>query len=301
MIKFGVLADVQYANQEPHDTRRSRDSIYKFLKAAGTFAERKLPFVVQLGDSIDRVWENHTAVAELFKVSGLTFRNVLGNHDLIVDREHREKVFEILNIPKSGYYSFTVSDPDQDDLRWRFVILNGMEYSFLTADGKEETQKIKDLQKKYALADGSLPKPWNGVVSQKQLDWLDQELQEADDRKEYALVLSHFPLFAEGNSIEKMASIPFLKSMGIYFDKMGVSTWNGQDVLDVLDKHPSVKAYLAGHLHEGAFGTRKNVHHITFKGMVQTPDGPYSIATLERDFIRIEGFGKEPTRFLKIK
>lgn len=301
MIVFGVVADIQYANQEPHDGRSCRESIYKFLKAAGTFSDRKVPFVLQLGDSIDRHWENHTAMAELFRISGLSFRNVLGNHDFSIAREYKDKVYEILNIPKPGYYSFILTDPDQPDLRWRFVVLNGMELSFLTAEGKEESKKIVDLQKKYQLANGDLPKPWNGAVSQMQLDWLDRELSQADDHAEYVLVISHFPLFAEGKSINKVSKVPFLGNMGIYFDRMGVSTWNGQDILNIMDRHPSVKAYMAGHLHEGAFGTRKNVHHITFKGMVQTPKGPYSIATLDRDFIRIEGFEEEPTRFLKIK
>ena len=69
--------------------------------------------------------------------------------------------------------------------------------------------------------------------------------------------------------------------------QMGVSTWNGQEILDVLDKYDCVKAYFAGHLHEGSYGVRKNVMHVTFKGIVETSPNTYAFVKLSPNSIEV--------------
>ncbi len=306
MIQFGIITDIQYADKDPQDKRIYRDSIEKFLTAAGTFRERKTPFIFQLGDPVEEGWNNLTCMAELFQRSNLKFRNVLGNHDFNIERDHKEDVYRILKVAKPGYYSFIPKDSDipkdseqSTNNRWRFIILFGLELGYPTAMSKKEEENVRKLQEQYRLKTGKLPFSWNGCLSKKQLQWFEKELTEADRLQEKVLVFSHFPLFSYARTVEGFPNLGSVGNMGIYFSKLGVSTWNGMDVLDIMDRHMSVKAYFAGHLHEGGFGTRKNVHHVTFKGVVESKNA-YAIVTLEENMIRIEGFGEEPSRTLKI-
>jgi len=58
--------------------------------------------------------------------------------------------------------------------------------------------------------------------------------------------------------------------------------WNYEDVLQVLHKHRSVLAYLAGHTHCSAYGQdKKGIHHVVFPGVIEaSPDCPAAHATV---------------------
>ena len=301
MIQLGVFADMQYADIDPQAGRNYRDSIGKFLEMAGEFKKRKLPRVLQLGDPINQDWSNLTAVAELFEKSKLPFVHVLGNHDFLEPDEKKKEIFRMFHVPRKGYYALTLRDEDDAENVWRLIILFGGEISSFAADNDADRKKAKSLQEKYRMPNGKLPFPWNGAVSEKQLRWLEDELTASTRRKESVIVCSHFPLFSQAKSIQSPLKIKgLLDNLGIYYAGMGVSTWNGQDILQVLDRFACDKAYFAGHLHEGAYGVRKNVYHVTFHGMVEAKPNAGAVVTLTKNKIRIEGLGIEPSRELEL-
>ena len=116
-------------------------------------------------------------------------------------------------------------------------------------------------------------------VGYQQLAWLEAELGAADAAGEAAILLRHFPaLGADGHRL-----------------------WNGEEVLAVIDRHPSVVAWLNGHDHAGGHVERKGVHHLTFRGMVDTDENAFALVELEPGRLRVRGFGREPDRELVLR
>lgn len=299
MIRFAVITDVQYGNLDSSGERVYRESISKFLSAAGEIAAEKVPFTLQLGDASQSDWENHLAVKELFDVAeraGVNWKHVLGNHDLLVPDEKKPEIYANFGLKKPGYYDFVAEDPDDDSNVWRFIILNGNEISSYASETSEEREKAKEERNRWKLTNGNLPQEWNGSVSPKQLQWLENRLKLATKQKENVLVCSHFPLFASSQTLDSdRAKLASLFNLDIYYYNLGVSTWNGSEILATIDKYRCVKGYLAGHLHEGSYGVRKNVAHITFKGIVETTPNAYAFVELRSNSIVVDGKAAQPS------
>jgi len=121
------------------------------------------------------------------------------------------------------------------------------------------------------------PSGANGVDA-KQLAWLDRELAASDAAGDIVLVCGHHPLTA-----------PLQLS-------------NAGEVLALLAKHPSVKAYLNGHHHDGAYGEHEGIHCVTFRSILHRPEtNAWSVARVFPDRLLIEGFGREESRELKFR
>ncbi|MDO5553413.1 MAG: metallophosphoesterase [Planctomycetia bacterium] len=298
MIRFGLFTDMQYADREPARNRDYRKSLDKFIAVAGSFHQEKLSRVFHLGDIVNDGWSNLTQALELFDKSELPLIHVLGNHDFIIDDDKKNRLPSLLRLPDCGYYAMELPDPDDPDNRWKCMILNGNENAPYVATNDSDREKAERLREKYRLVSGNLPEPWNGTFSPKQLQWLRDELNTAQKENWRVLLCSHFPLYAQANTIQRAAAFGPLANVGIYFSLMGVSAWNGQEMLSLIEAFPCVKAWFAGHLHEGSYGLRKNIHHVTFRGMVEAEPNAWSIITLAKNSIKIDGFGTEPDREL---
>jgi 3',5'-cyclic AMP phosphodiesterase CpdA len=117
----------------------------------------------------------------------------------------------------------------------------------------------------------------NGVDA-KQLAWLDRELAASDASGDLVLVCGHHPLTAP------------------------LQLANAPEVLNVLARHPSVKAYLNGHHHDGAYGIHEGIHCVTFRSILHRPEtNAWSVARVFPDRLLIEGFGREESRELKFR
>lgn len=298
MIRFGAIADVQYADRDDAIGRSYRASIGKFLEAAGTFVAEKVPFVLQLGDATDGGLTNYLAVQEMLAAAekaGVVWRHALGNHDWGVPDERKKSVCADFNAGTNGYYDFTVDDPDDAANRWRFVVLNGNEVGEYAAATDEARAAAKRLREAVRLPNGATPAAWVGAVSDAQLRWLDERLADAEKNGEKAIVCSHFPLFAQSRSLKKRGLAAKFLNLDVYFAALGVSTWNGPEILEILDRRPCVKAFFAGHLHEGAYGVRKNVAHVAFRGVVEARPNAFAFVELRPDRIVVEGRGDQPS------
>jgi manganese-dependent ADP-ribose/CDP-alcohol diphosphatase len=147
--------------------------------------------------------------------------------------------------------------------RARFLMLD------TNALGAYKTPPAPSSQPAAGLANG---------VDPRQLAWLDRELTAADAAKEIVFVCGHHPRVAP------------------------LQLANATEVLAVLAKHPSVKAYLNGHHHDGGYGEYEGIHCVTFRSILHRPEtNAWSVARVFPDRLIIEGFGREESRDLQFR
>ena len=284
MLRIGVITDIQYADADPIGKRNYRGGIAKFLEAVGALEEAGVDAIFNLGDALDHDWESLTAVSELFRSIRLPFYNVLGNHDYLIPDEKKGEINRYLLIPnEEGYYSITMTDPENSS-EWLFIFLNGNEISLYAARNDQERAAAQEVRERYPLEDGTFSHDWNGAMSPTQLEWLDAQLRDAESKNQRVIVCNHFPLFCQGGPYSVSDAVPLAKLLPVYFGKLGVSLWNADELLEVLDRYPKrIKGYWAGHLHEGSYGERDGVPHVTFRGIVETEPNAWTVMEIKDD------------------
>ena len=120
-----------------------------------------------------------------------------------------------------------------------------------------------------------------GVLGPDQLEWLRSKLTEAGDNKEKLILFNHFALL-EGAARNHRMKDP-------------------DPILKLINESDCVAAYFAGHDHSGGYVFEDGIHHITIKGMVEAPAlNAYAIITVSPTKLNEMGFGKEPSREMKM-
>lgn len=271
LVSFGLITDVQYADVDPEGERHYRESLPKLKAAVADLAKVKLPFALHLGDVIDRDFASFAKILPGFGGLGHPVRHLLGNHDYTVADDVKARIAATLGMP-SDFYAFTVSGV-------RFVMLDTNEVStYKHPEGSREDLAAESAMR--AMGSANNAKPWNGGVSEKQLAWLDGELAAADASKTPVIVCGHHPLLAEE----------------------GHQAWNNRDILKIIDRHPSARAYLCGHNHAGCEVIRNGVPFITFKSILHEPGvTAYAVIRLYRNRLAIEGRGRETSREIPLR
>lgn len=271
-IKIGVFADCQYCDCETAGSRFYRNSLSKLDDCITEFNQtKKLKFVVSLGDLIDRDFESFDSVNSILSKSKKKVYHVIGNHDLAVEKTKFEQVPAKLNLSET-WYSVTKKD-------WHFIFLNGNDIT-IHSNNPEIVKKAEEISDKLKKDNKPNFYDWNGGIGTKQLEWLEKELQKADDKKLKVAIFCHFPL------------LPF-EAHGL---------WNSEEVLNVLGKYACVKTWINGHNHAGNYAEQNGIHFVNLKGMVETEkENAYSIVSFSDDRIEIKGFGREERRSLPIR
>jgi predicted phosphodiesterase len=268
-IKIGVFADCQYCDCEPAGTRFYYNSLKKLDECIKQFNnEKKLAFVVGLGDLIDRGFSSFDSVNPILGKSKKEVYHVIGNHDLSVDKSQFDKVPEKLKLVETWY--------SMNEKGWRFIFLNGNDITFHSNHGqtvKEAegiTAKLKNEGKPNAF-------DWNGGIGSTQKEWLEGELQIATDKRQKVAVFCHYPL------------LPFEAH----------ALWNSDEILAILYKFSCVKLYMNGHNHTGNYALQNGIHFVNLKGMVETEnENAFSVVSFTGQKIEIKGFGREANRLL---
>ena len=123
----------------------------------------------------------------------------------------------------------------------------------------------------------------NGAISDEQLEWLETELKESDDKQEKVIVFGHVGLHPDSSD-------------------WNTTMWNYEEVIASFNRHPSVVAYLSGHSHKSGYANANGVHFVSFQAIIETPPDTEAFATIAifEDRIEIEGHGTELTRVLHI-
>jgi manganese-dependent ADP-ribose/CDP-alcohol diphosphatase len=271
-FKIGVIADCQYCNCDIKWDRYYKKAPQRLKEAVATLNKDSLNYTIHLGDFIDKNYTSLDSILPTWKTLTSKSYHVLGNHDFEVQDSLKEKVLEKLNI-KKRYYSFIEND-------WRFIVLDGNDLSFYGTTSKEKAQQTDSLFNQ--LKDENLPyvQKWNGALSNKQLNWIQQELDKAVQENQKVGFYCHFPIFP--------------------VDEHNI--WNREQFLSLIKPYKNVKLFFNGHNHAGAYEFVDNVHYLTFKGMVDTEKtSAFAKVNFENDTIFVEGFEREISRKLVIK
>lgn len=271
LFRFGLFADVQYADKEAQGPRHYRESAAKLKACVDDFNQRDLAFVVNLGDLID----GHGAQSEpelkqmldLVKPLHAPLHHVIGNHCLEVERPALMSALN-LSLP---YYDFQRPG-------WRFIVLDGMEVSQRSVKGSAEAEAAQEF-----LKNNPQLSAYNGALGQRQLTWLKQQLTAAKQSQQKVIVFCHHPIEVTASDASHVL-------------------WNHVEVAKLLANYGCVVAWFNGHDHRGGYAARNGIHHVTLPGMVEAPAGRNRCAVVEvyADRLIIQGIGDVPQRNLNL-
>lgn len=264
-LKFGIFADIQYANCDHSGARYYRNSLGKLEKCITELNREDIAFSLNLGDILDRNSEDVDSVLMRLERADKRVYNITGNHDYDGVTDNKS-FYKKLSIPANGYYSF-----EKDG--WIFVMMNTNELaSYSNVQDEQKKEELLALQERLKQSKAVQGADWNGGVSQEQLAWLEKQLIKAEKRDKRVLISTHHPLYP---------TTPF-------------SAHNNDEILLIIDKFSCVKAIFSGHHHSGGFYHYGEIPILVVPGMVETEsENAFGVVTLSSNGeISIEGFGR---------
>lgn len=224
-VRFGMIADLHYADRDSVSGRMYRESTAKLAEFVEVMNRKKVDFVIELGDYKDQdIQPDPAKTLSFLRTIEAVFAgfkgpryHVLGNHD----EDSLTKAEFLAAAPNTGipadltYYSFDVRGV-------HFVVLDPN----FRSDGREFARGA------FAWEDCNIP--------QAELDWLKADLAAGMGP---AVVFIHQQLDGEG----------------AYFVK------NAAAVRAVLAGSSRVRVVFQGHRHEGAFSEINGIAYVTLK------------------------------------
>jgi len=272
LFSFGLITDIQYADIDDGwdyhkiTARHYRNSLTLLQNAVEDWKQKgEISFVTQLGDIIDGL-NKQSSLSEISLKKVLDqfldyqVHHLVGNHELY--NFGRAKLKETpLN---HSYYHFSPHP------HWRFILLDGFEFSTIVPETRESALEYLK-QNNPNRADGEKDihgthlrfMPFNGAVSESQLEWLKQVLDESDNAGQKVIILSHVPLGPGACNPKNLL-------------------WNYDKVLEILySKQNCVQAVMAGHDHKGGFHRDSHgIYHCTFPAVLEAPLGQNAHCTV---------------------
>jgi 3',5'-cyclic AMP phosphodiesterase CpdA len=267
-LRFGVIADCQYADKPDAPVRLYRLSLEKLKEAVGTLNEADLRFAFHLGDFVDEFPASFDAVMPIWEQLRMSKYQVLGNHDFQMPRE---QLLTTMNMPAS-YYDFRRNG-------WRFIVVDTNDIStYGNPQGSANYALAEKMRADLAAAGKPNGQSWNGGVGAEQMAWIEQTLKHARSHGEKVVLSAHHPVFPLNEH----------------------NAYNDTELVDLLTSYDNVVAWFNGHNHAGNYGFTGGTHFVNFKGMVDTKITSYATVQAHEDHLVIEGFGREPNRIVPI-
>jgi hypothetical protein len=272
LFRFGLVADVQYADKPTKGKRAYSETAAKLRACVDDFNPQNLAFVVNLGDTIDgngaKSARELALIAGIFRQLNCPIRHVIGNHCLTVSRPALLKELGL----RSSYYESAHKD-------WRFLVLDGMDVSLKSPYGSKQEKEAKA----YLAKNPKLSK-YAGAIGEKQFAWLRDQLADAARLQQRVVIFCHHPILAAASSPSAVL-------------------WNAAEVEGALAQSGGVVAWINGHDHKGGYVFVRGIHHLTVNGMIESPTGGngYAVAEAFADRIMIVGKGSVPNRTLPLK
>jgi len=121
---------------------------------------------------------------------------------------------------------------------------------------------------------------WNGGIGKDQISWIRKEIEEAEVHSEKVLIFCHFPVYPDGTH----------------------NLLNCNEMVNTVSGYLNVIAWFSGHYHAGNYARLRQIHFLTFEGMVETPDSnSFAIVKVFTDRLEVRGFGREKSRILNLE
>lgn len=291
-LRLGIIGDIQYADVEDgsdfsgKERRYFRNALRIAQSAIEIFNANGCDAVVQMGDVIDGLnSKGGNSEVALFTVLNVLNESTarLGRFDLVGNHE-------LYNFTREALPSLLSCSDGSSGKMYRVVNLNNLwDAIFLDpyevgligrADDDPSALKAREIlaennpQVLGCLAGGDwlagLPEdrhrfvPYNGSVSEEQLEWLRGALAESTDAGRRVLVFTHVPVWPASTTPSTLM-------------------WNADEVLDALHTHPdTVVAVIAGHNHQGGYAVDPaGVHHVTMNAPLTAKPGSECCAILD--------------------
>lgn len=264
LIRFGIISDIQYCDCDPNGSRIYRNSLQKLTNCVQELNGEKLAFTLNLGDIVDRDAERSLEpVLQILSKSKSPVYNLPGNHDYDGVKDN-SWLYQKLGMP-GAYYSIKKK-------KWRFIMLNSNEVaSYANIDNTPKATELKEMLDVIKMNQMKNGAPYNGGVGKEQLAWLENELKDAQKRKESVIVFSHHPF----GCAESLAAL------------------DAKTVTALLKQYQNVKALIAGHHHAGAACEVDGITCIVTEGMVETEDtNAFGVVEIYKDRILLNGKGR---------
>lgn len=270
VLTIGVFTDAHYAAEKaPSNDRYYKESKQKVADAAATFNEEAVDMAISLGDIVDNEFDYFSDIAQPLNSLTMPFYQVLGNHDFVnpFSDDEQAAALQILGI-KDRYFSI-----EKDG--FRLIFLDGSDIAkYSNAIGSSGYREAEDIYEMLRDDNEVNARQYNGAIGETQQKWLKNQLNDATEKGQVVICFCHIPLAVDG--------------AGKY------TLWNREDMIEMLEEYDCVKAFIAGHHHEGGYADDGGFHNITLKGMVVGENTTsYSVLKIHKDHIEIKGYGRE--------
>lgn len=322
LFSFGLCADIQYVeapddfNFQKTKVRRYMQSLRILKKAVESWEAIEPAFVILLGDIIDgkaKTMKNEEKCLEdvLSVTRNLTKAEfVFGNHEhYCFNREdlHQKVLKGRADCSKEKlYYSFSPVVNGAPLKGWKFICLDAYDKSLIGASSDLHLQQAKDLLKEMNPNDltksggwfDNLSKenyryvPYNGGLSDSQLQWFTSELQASEEAGERVVIFCHQPIHAPGKPQSLL--------------------WNAEDVKEIIHTHGAraVVCWMAGHDHDGQYSVEKLgtsgeiMHHLVPPAPIECSEeepAAYGHMEVYSDRLKLQWTGRTPAEKDKIE
>lgn len=263
ILRFGLFADAQYADWPSESSRFYRQALQKLDTCVRYFNRQNVQFTINLGDIIDRKQSDLNAALVCLSHLDREVYHLTGNHDY-KEVTDNAALYRQLGMP-ADYYSFRKGN-------WVFIMLNTNEVAaYSNIKGTANEQELADMLERIKQTGGLQAYRWNGGISRKQLEWLNNRLADCEKNGFNVLLFSHHPLYPQSE----------------------FTALNNMEILSTISDYTCVKAAFSGHHHHGAFGCYKGIPVITLEGMVETEaQNAYAIVEITQDSICLRGRGR---------
>jgi len=264
LLKLGLLADIQYCDYPANGAREYRKSLGKLDTAVKGINAGQVDFTVEVGDMIDRDYASFDPVLKGINQLHNRWVFIPGNHDFNVADSLKRSVWAM--IPSKKGYSADVAG------NFRFLYLNGFENSVIAwPPGTDEHKENKEQLKKLESEKAKNASDWNGGLGKKQLEWVQKEVDKANELNQKLIVFGHQPILPNGAH----------------------SMWDSDKLIKVLSSCHSNVLYICGHFHAGGDHTIGNVRILNLRGMVEWPNPSWGILSIYPDHYELKGYGDQ--------
>lgn len=270
-VKFAVIGDCHYSRKGNYGSRDCLGANDRLGEIIDILNEKDLDFVFSMGDLGDgHSPEEVPVVLETLEKSKHPVYLAVGNHDLCPrsDVEHMKAV----RMPAPNY-EFCCKG-------FRFIVLNPFERSRYSR--VEEDKKFYwDFRKN----NPDVPvQEWPGFLREETWAWLENTLTAAEENGENVILFCHVPVLAsacarpEGDPGEKDPPARMVEY---------------ERLLQLMDHHPHIRAYIAGHYHPGGLAVRNGVMHKTVRSVCDHHFPTACVMLADKNQIKVDGIGME--------